>query len=105
MLLVIHHITNSTNFVSLGFKFMSMTTVTLKINERTKAGKALMAILSETFRKSTDGVEIVETDSKKLIKEKNSYNPEFVKMVLESAERGEYKEVDPKDVWGSLGLK
>ncbi|MDR7371962.1 DUF2683 family protein [Flavobacterium aquidurense] len=82
-----------------------MTTITIKINERTKAGKALMAILSETFAKKTDGVEIVETDSKKLIKEKNSYNPEFVKMVLESAKRGEYKEIDPKDIWGSLGLK
>ncbi|MBF4492802.1 hypothetical protein IRZ83_10285 [Flavobacterium sp. JLP] len=81
-----------------------MTTVTIKINERTKAGKAFMALLSEAFTKGTDGVEIVETDSKKLKKE-DSYNPEFVKMVLESAKRGDYTEVDPKDVWGSLGLK
>ncbi|HEX8013647.1 MAG TPA: DUF2683 family protein [Flavobacterium sp.] len=82
-----------------------MTTVTIKINERTKAGKAFMAILSEAFVKGADGVEIVETDSKKLIKKNSPYNPEFVKMVLESAKRGDYTDVDPKDVWGSLGLK
>lgn len=82
-----------------------MTTVTIKINERTKAGKAFMAILSEAFIKGADGVEIVQTDSKKLKKDKDAYNPEFVKMVLDSAKRGDYKEVDPKDIWGSLGLK
>lgn len=82
-----------------------MTTVTIKINERTKAGKAFMAILSEAFSKGVDGVEIVETDSKKLKKDEDSYNPEFVKMVLDSAKRGDYREVDPKDIWGSLGLK
>ena len=82
-----------------------MTTVTIKINERTKAGKAFMAILSEAFIKGADGVEIVQTDSKKLKKDKGAYNPEFVKMVLDSAKRGDYKEVDPKDIWGSLGLK
>lgn len=82
-----------------------MTTVTIKINERTKAGKAIMAILSEAFVKGADGVEIVETDSKKLIKKENPYNPEFVKMVLESEKRGDYTEIDPKDIWGSLGLK
>jgi len=82
-----------------------MTTVTIKINERTKAGKAFMAILSEAFSKGADGLEIVETDSKKLKKDEDSYNPEFVKMVLDSAKRGDYKEVDPKDIWGSLGLK
>jgi len=82
-----------------------MTTVTIKINERTKAGKAFMAILSEAFNKGADGVEIVQTDSKKLKKDKDVYNPEFVKMVLDSAKRGDYKELDPKDIWGSLGLK
>jgi len=44
-----------------------MTTITLKINERTKAGKAFMA-MSETFFKNVEGIEIIETDSKKLKK-------------------------------------
>jgi len=77
---------------------------TIKINERTKTGKAFMAMF-DAFFKGVDGIEIIETDSKKLKKEEGSYDPEFVKMVLESAKRGNYKEVDPKDVWGSLGLK
>lgn len=77
---------------------------TIKINERTKTGKAFMAMF-EAFFKGVDGIEIIERDLKKSTKEKDSYNPEFVKMVLKSSERGEYKEVDPKDVWGSLGLK
>ncbi len=33
------------------------------------------------------------------------YDPDFVSMVKESAARSEYKEIDPKDLWGSLGLK
>ncbi len=88
-----------------------MTTITIKIDKRTKAGKAFMA-MSESFFKNVEGIEIVETDSKKTTKEADSelteqspYNPEFVKMVLKSAKRGSYKEVNPKDIWGSLGLK
>ncbi|MBS7233757.1 hypothetical protein KHA90_22325 [Flavobacterium psychroterrae] len=80
-----------------------MKTLTIKINERTKAGKAFIA-MSDTFR-GVDGIEIIETDSKKIKKDETTYNPEFVKMVLDSAKRGDYTEIDPKDVWGSLGLK
>lgn len=80
-----------------------MKTLTVKINERTKIGKAFIAIFNSF--KGFEEIEIIETDPKKLKKEEDSYNPEFVKMVLESDKRGDYKEVDPKDVWGSLGLK
>lgn len=79
-----------------------MTTVTIKINERTKAGKAFMAILSDVINNGVVGVEIVEINSNKLIKKDSVYNSEFVKIVLESAKRGDYKEVDPKNIWGSL---
>ena len=44
-----------------------MTTLTIKINERTKAGKAFMA-MSETFFKGVKGIEIVEQTSKKVEK-------------------------------------
>jgi hypothetical protein len=81
-----------------------MTTITLKINERTKAGKAFMA-MSETFFQNVEGIEIIETDSKKLKIEKSQYNPEFVDMVLKSAKGKKSKEINPNDVWGSLGLK
>ncbi|WKL45879.1 hypothetical protein Q1W71_13015 [Flavobacterium pectinovorum] len=80
-----------------------MKTLTVKINERTKIGKAFIAMF-DSF-KGVDGIEIIETDSKKAKKKDDVYNPEFVKMVLDSAKRGDYTEVDPKDVWGSLGLK
>ncbi|MGO4772379.1 DUF2683 family protein [Flavobacterium sp. W22_SRS_FK3] len=80
-----------------------MTTITIKINERTKAGKAFMA-MSESFFKGVEGIEIIETDSKKLKKE-NPYNTEFVEMVLKSAKSKNSTEINPNDVWGSLGLK
>ena len=71
-----------------------MTTITLKINERTKAGKALLSLL-DFFTKDSKGVEVVELP----------YDPEFVAMVKKSAAAKKRKEVNPDDVWGSLGLK
>lgn len=45
-------------------------------------------------------------DSDNIISEPESpYNPEFVKMVKESATSEENYVIDPDDVWGSLGLK
>ncbi|HJS00238.1 MAG TPA: DUF2683 family protein [Flavobacterium sp.] len=77
---------------------------TIKINERTKAGKAFMAMF-EAFFKGVDGIEIVETHSKKTKGEEDLYNPEFVKMILESAKSKKRTVIDPNDIWGSLGLK
>jgi hypothetical protein len=75
---------------------------TIKINERTKTGKAFMAMF-DAFFKGVDGIEIIETDSKK--EKESPYNPEFVDMVLKSAKSKNSTEINPKDVWGSLGLK
>lgn len=33
------------------------------------------------------------------------YDADFVTMVKKSGKRGNYTEIDPKDVWGSLNLK
>lgn len=77
---------------------------TIKINERTKTGKAFMAMF-EAFFKGVDGIEIVENDSEKAKKEESLYDPEFVKMVLESAKSKKRTVIDPNDIWGSLGLK
>ena len=70
-----------------------MTIIT--INERTKAGKTLLE-LAKLLSVNDKGVEI---------KEDSPYNPEFVEKVLEAEKRGNYKTIDPDDVWGSLGLK
>lgn len=78
-----------------------MTTFTIKINELTKAGKAFRA-MTETFLKDAKGIEIVEN---KDIKEDEIYNPEFVKMILDADKRGNFKTIDPNNLWESLGLK
>jgi hypothetical protein len=90
-----------------------MTTITLKINERTKAGKAFMA-MSETFFKNADGIEIIETDSKKLKKTDTSdselakqspYSPEFVAKIKKAEaniKKGNTTRLNPDDIWGSI---
>jgi hypothetical protein len=65
------------------------------INERTKAGKTLLE-LARLLSVTNKGVEI---------NEESPYNPEFVEKILEAEKRGNYKSIDPDDVWGSLGLK
>lgn len=79
-----------------------MTTLTIKVNERTKAGKAFMA-MSDNFFKGVKGIEIVENEE--YFEEKSSYNPEFVKMVLDAAKSEKRTIINPNDIWGSLGLK
>lgn len=87
-----------------------MTTITLKINERTKAGKAFLE-MTNILVKDSKGIEIISTGSNKTVEVKSEiYNPEFVKMVLDryaDVKSGKSKciTVDPNDVWGSLGLK
>ncbi|RKD13230.1 hypothetical protein BCY91_10440 [Pelobium manganitolerans] len=73
-----------------------MTTITLKINERSSYGKALLELIKVGVNEKK-GIEMVEEES--------PYNPEFVKKIKESAASTELYEVDPNDVWGSLGLK
>ena len=41
----------------------------------------------------------------KISVETSPYDPDFVAMLKKAEKRGNYKEVDPKDIWGSLGLK
>lgn len=69
-----------------------MTTIT--VNKRTKAGKALLEL-----------AKLLSISNKGVIIEESPYNPEFVKKIIEAEKRGNYKTIDPNDVWGSLGLK
>lgn len=41
----------------------------------------------------------------KISVETSSYDPDIVAMVKKAEKRGNYTEVDPKDIWGSLNLK
>jgi len=88
------------------FKSRTMKTLTVKINERTKIGKAFIAMF-DSF-KGFEEIEIIETDSKKLKKEESIYSPEFIEKVRKAEENiknGETTTLDPNDIWGSLGLK
>lgn len=73
-----------------------MQTITIKINERSKAGIAFQKMLE--ILETQPGIEVVNED-------KSPYNPEFVKKIKAAEKRGSYKEINPNDVWGSLGLK
>lgn len=77
---------------------------TIKINERTKTGKAFMAMF-EAFFKGVDGIEIIETDSGKIKKEDNLYSSEFVakiKKAEENIKKGKTTRLNPEDIWGSI---
>lgn len=82
-----------------------MTTFTVKINERSKAGKAFRA-MTETFLKDAKGIEIVENIVEK---EDEIYNPEFVKMILKRAEginnpekRKNWTVINPNNIWENI---
>ena len=72
-----------------------METITIKIDKRTKAGKAFKAMLDAVYSKQT-GIEVLEEES--------PYNPDFVKKIRR-AEKQKGIVIDTKDVWGSLGLR
>ncbi len=69
-----------------------MTTLTLKINEKSKAGIALMSFLEIILKQS--GVEVIA--------EKSPYNPEFVKMVKDAAKSKNRTRIAPDNVWESI---
>jgi len=72
-----------------------MQTITIKINERSKAGIAFKKMLE--ILETQPGVQIVE-------EERSPYNPEFVKKIKD-AEKQKGIVIDTNDIWGSLGLK
>ena len=83
-----------------------MTTIT--INEQTKAGKIVLE-LAKMLSVTNKGVFIDSGLNNPTVpaseREKDNYNPEFVKMVLKSAKSNKRTVINPNDVWGSLGLK
>lgn len=74
-----------------------METITLKINNKTKKGKAFIEFLKQYVLNDSKNVEVVT--------EQSPYNPEFVKKIKAAEKRGSYTEIDPTNVWGSLVLK
>lgn len=79
-----------------------MTTLSIKINQKSKNGKAFINLTKTSLSKNEEVNSVLsEAESS----DESPYNPEFVKMVLEAEKRGNYTTLDPSDLWGSLGLK
>ncbi len=74
-----------------------MTTITIKVNNRNKAGRTFLEML-EIFRTQKNAITIVEPKKE----EKSPYNPKFVKKIKAAAARGNYREIDPKNIWASI---
>jgi hypothetical protein len=68
-----------------------MTTITLKINERSKTGKALKEMIDALAGKSESGVQIV-----------SPYDSKFVEMVKKSAQSKNRTHINAQNVWESL---
>ncbi|SHF87995.1 hypothetical protein SAMN05444396_102219 [Flavobacterium segetis] len=72
-----------------------MTTITLKINENTRKGKAFLE-MARVFSENSKEIELIETE------EKSPYNPEFVaKIKKASTEKGKLM-VNVENLWESI---
>ena len=85
-----------------------MTTLTIKINESSKKGKAFLEF-AKTFFDDEKDVEIIESESEKTKTEiEGVYSKAFIakiKKAEENIKNGETTTLNPDDIWGSLGLK
>ena len=77
-----------------------MTTIT--INPKTKAGKTLLDLATIL---AVNDQEIKLNNSKSTKEVENKYNQDFVEIVLKASKSKTRTVIDPKDLWGSLGLK
>ena len=69
-----------------------MTTITLKINENTKKGKAFLEMARVFFENSKE-IEIIEEET---------YNSEFVKMIENAHKSKNRTRVTAKNLWESI---
>ncbi|MCL6460320.1 hypothetical protein SAMN05444372_101202 [Flavobacterium micromati] len=72
-----------------------MTTITLKINENTKKGKAFLE-MARVFSENSTEIVLIETDKK------SPYNPEFVAKIKKAGtEKGKLM-VNAESLWESI---
>ncbi|CAM2910838.1 hypothetical protein SAMN05444143_105209 [Flavobacterium succinicans] len=72
-----------------------MTTITLKINEKSKKGKAFLE-MARVFSENSKEIVLIEEE------DKSPYNPEFVKRIKKaSTEKGRLME-SAEDLWESI---
>jgi hypothetical protein len=78
-----------------------MTTLTIKINPRSKKGKAFLAF-TKSFVTNDKDIEIIENED---IENKSPYNPEFVAKIKKAEaeiKKGNTTRLNPNDIWGSI---
>lgn len=81
-----------------------MTTITIKINERSKKGKAFLEFAKTFFAEGKD-VEIIKSDDKKPKKRKSIYSDAFIakmKKAEENIKNGDVTRLNLDDIWGSI---
>jgi len=82
-----------------------MTTLTIKINESSKKGKAFLEFAKNFFEGEKD-VEIIESGAKKTKAETESiYSKAFIakmKKAEANIKKGNTKRLNPEDIWGSI---
>ena len=81
-----------------------MTTITIKINERSKKGKAFLEFAKTFFAEGKD-VEIIKSNDKKPKKEKSIYSDAFIakmKKAEENIKNGDVTRLNLDDIWGSI---
>lgn len=75
-----------------------MTTITIKINEKSKKGKAFLEF-ARTFFANEKDVIVTESKDEKVGVEESPYNPEFVEKVLKSAQSKNRTKVSAENLW------
>ena len=84
-----------------------MTTLTIKINESSKKGKAFLEFAKNFFDNEKD-VEIIESGTKKAkAATENIYNPEFVAKIERSRQQlkeGKVTRIKIEDLWKQIIL-
>jgi hypothetical protein len=86
-------------------KAIVMTTLTIKINESSKKGKAFLEF-AKTFFDDEKDVEIIESVSKKTkAGTESNYSKEFIAKIKKAEaniKKGNTTRLNPDDIWGSI---
>ncbi len=75
-----------------------MTTITIKINEKSKKGKAFLEF-ARTFFANEKDVVVIESKDEMAEVEDGAYNSEFVEKVLKAAQSKNRTKVSAENLW------
>lgn len=81
-----------------------MTTLTIKVNERTKTGRAFIA-LTKSLIIDSKSIVILKSEPTSIMEIKSGYNPEFVSKILDRYNNIDDKKlvkINPDDVWENI---